>query len=810
MDAVFLKLLNMSVTAGWLILAVVVLRFALSKAPKWVRCALWVLVGLRLLLPFSVESALSLIPSAETVSPDILYSQTPAITSGIPALNRAVNPVISSALAPAAGASANPIQIWTAVSSRVWLAGIAAMLLYAAFSWLRMRRRVKASLNVRDHIYLCDDIQAPFILGVVRPRIYLPSGLSAETEAHVIAHELAHLKRRDQLWKPLGFLLLSVYWFHPLIWLAYILLCRDIELACDERVIRGMEKGDMLSYSEALYSCSAPRRLVMVCPLAFGEVGVKERIKAVLNYRKPAFWILAAAVAACAVVAVCFLTNPKTDDTPRKGDAQGSGVTLSLQDVIRLSDKGEALTWRDFDGYAYTDVGSGLYIRLYEIDARFSLMIGGGSTEEAPMYIHLVSKTNPDEYFDIRQGDVAAFIGARQADPYQYSFTVYMNPLSSYFPAGTTGYLYLKGTDSFSIVDEETGEVYAAVSPVAYDWTPMDNETWHALFTVGGAPDISGIHEPLMARLSEQYYLFDMDGGLWLGEYHGEKSGMWSVYELTPYASEKQPGAEAVPDTEADPLEAAVHAAILEHHRGKTGESDFRCESHVTLLTETTSLTQTTVYALVLYQEYSFSGVSFHDVSGSHTPTAITFTVSEGGEYALSEYWEPRDGSRYAPDIREKFPPSVAEDAMDTQKYILAQEQSCYAQAVAYGEVRTDEVIAQLLAEILSSPAESSNPSDYIEAHPIAYRELTFYGDYTLRYVFAEFLKGGQNDLRGHIMRQLIDDLAPESIMRLHTDTGQAYFDAWLRQAERMYEQEGEAYMKENAPKAFLLLQMAG
>ena len=310
MDAVFLKILNMSLAAGWLIIAVVALRFLLRKAPKWLPCVLWAIVAIRLICPFSFESILSLIPSAETVSLDILYTREPVIHSGISSINSVVNPVITGSFTPTVGASVNPLQIWTAIASYVWLFGVAAMLLYVAISFLRLRKKATASLNIRDNIWICDDIKTPFILGIIKPRIYLPSGMDETQQIHVIAHESAHLKRRDHWWKPLGFLLLAVYWFNPLCWLAYIFLCRDIELACDEKVIRTMGKDDMIAYSEALLSCSVPRRLVMACPLAFGEVGVKERIKTVLNYKKPTFWIVVAAVAACVVVAVCFLTNP--------------------------------------------------------------------------------------------------------------------------------------------------------------------------------------------------------------------------------------------------------------------------------------------------------------------------------------------------------------------------------------------------------------------------------------------------------------------------------------------------------------------
>ena len=311
MAAVFLKLLNLSISASWLVLAVLVLRLISKRSPKWMNVLLWGIVALRLVLPFSIESVLSLIPSAETVSPAVVqFDPAPTITSGVNIIDNAVNPSLSEHFAAAPTMSVNPLYVWTYLTGWVWLIGLGAMLLYALVSYLRLRRRVSVSLCVRENIYLCDAISSPFILGVVKPRIYLPSGLDEVQRQNVLSHERAHLARRDHWWKPLGFALLAVYWFNPVLWLAYALLCRDIELACDERVIRTMDESAVKTYSTVLLACSMPRKAVITCPLAFGEVGVKERVKNALHYKKPAFWVVAASVAVCVVVAVCFLTNP--------------------------------------------------------------------------------------------------------------------------------------------------------------------------------------------------------------------------------------------------------------------------------------------------------------------------------------------------------------------------------------------------------------------------------------------------------------------------------------------------------------------
>ena len=332
MEAIFIKLLNMSITASWLILVVVLLRLIFGRTSKSIRCILWALVGIRLVCPFSFESYLSLVPSAQTVSPDILYAQTPEIHSGISVFNTYVNPVISESLAPTAGASVNPMQVVSYIASIVWIAGMAAMVLYGAISYVRLRRKVTEAVPLRDNLWQSEAVISPFVLGFFRPRIYLPFHMDEEAMSHVVAHENAHIRRGDHRIKPIGFLLLTIYWFNPLIWLAYILFCRDIELACDERVVKKMPVDDKKAYSKALLTCSVSRRSIAACPLAFGEVSVKQRIKNVLNYKKPAFWIIAVALASCIAVAVCFLTNPKGISDPAK--VVGEYDTGSLSGVF--------------------------------------------------------------------------------------------------------------------------------------------------------------------------------------------------------------------------------------------------------------------------------------------------------------------------------------------------------------------------------------------------------------------------------------------------------------------------------------------
>ena len=341
MSEVFLKILNMSISASWLVLAVLLLRLALKRAPKWVSVLLWGIVAVRLICPISMESMFSLIPSAQTVSPEIMMDWTPTISTGIGSLDNVVNPIITQTFAPDPLSSANPLQILIPVASIVWLTGIAVMLIYTAISYILLRRKVATAVLLQNRIYQSENVPSPFVLGILKPKIYLPFQLDGQSLEHVIAHEMSHIRRKDHWWKPIGFLLLALHWFNPLMWVGYILLCRDIELACDEKVIKELDNENRASYTEALVACSIHRRSIAACPLAFGEVGVKERVKSVMNYKKPAFWIVVAAIVSCIVVAVCFLTNPKTsasNDPSLPPDIQDPNASQFVATVLEVHD----------------------------------------------------------------------------------------------------------------------------------------------------------------------------------------------------------------------------------------------------------------------------------------------------------------------------------------------------------------------------------------------------------------------------------------------------------------------------------------
>lgn len=464
MSEVFLKIVNMSISAGWIVLAVILLRLLLKKAPKWITVLLWGLVAVRLLCPFSIESILSLMPSGETISPEIMMEKVPQIDSGVPIVNTIVNPYISESFAPNPDDSANPLQIIVPLLAIAWVVGIVGMLLYTAISYLRLRRKIGTAVLLKDNIYQSESVVSPFVLGIIKPKIYLPFNMANKDLEHVIAHENAHIRRKDHLWKPLGFLILSVYWFNPLMWLGYILLCRDIELACDEKVIKEFDTLQKADYSEALLNCSVNRRIIAACPLAFGEVGVKNRVKTILNYKKPAFWIVVVAIVTSIAVAVCFLTNPKKDNkdgnvnTPiissQETGSDLKGVSLEIvnngfhlprpyievdwinetSDKILFGDEFNILYWQNGSwkscqneemywhaiGYIMEPKKSGT--KLYEL-AGFNFGKAGKYRFEAPFFIDGKSETEYTAWVEFSLTSDANFAESFYFDPMELLYS---------------------------------------------------------------------------------------------------------------------------------------------------------------------------------------------------------------------------------------------------------------------------------------------------------------------------------------------------------------------------------------------------
>ncbi|SFU74432.1 M56 family metallopeptidase [Butyrivibrio sp. M55] len=304
MERVFLFVLNNAITVSALIIAIIIVRALGKKMPKWITCMLWMIVAVKLIVPVQFESVFSMIPTGEPIS---------------------VNNVVGKSMQIVSGSKVMELYFkMFHVGMLLWLVGVAVMLTYAVTTYVLIRKKVSASVKIDSKVYECDDISDSFILGIISPRVYLPSALSGEARKYILKHEFAHLSRRDYIWKPLGFAILSVYWFNPLCWVAYILLCKDIEYACDEKVTKNIENGEKAEYCRILLENSVPGKMIAACPVAFGGIDVKDRIKNVVNYKKPAFWITIASIMVCIAVGVCFATNKgsKTVDEQQMAEAE--------------------------------------------------------------------------------------------------------------------------------------------------------------------------------------------------------------------------------------------------------------------------------------------------------------------------------------------------------------------------------------------------------------------------------------------------------------------------------------------------------
>lgn len=369
MTKVFLYLANRSIRAGFLILAVIGLRFLFRKLPKGPQLLLWAVVALRLAVPFSPESPWSLLPGAEPLSsqatintplqrdPSILQAENEI---SVPAATEAPHVVTgaapTTATQPQTGSSASPgaletpaasvlgdLDVFFRICTAVWLLGMAAMIAYGLISYLRLRKKLSVSLRQDGRIYICDEISSPFVLGLCRPRIYLPSSLSPAAKPYVLAHEQAHLRHGDAWWKLFGFLLLSVYWFHPLVWAAYALFCRDLEMACDERAVKGMDDRQRKDYACTLLLCAAPKGSFSVCPVAFSQNSIKARIRNLLQKKNARLWAGLLALIAALVVILCFATNPKSAKIPVTSVNSTISATDALDAIILDADSNQIL-----------------------------------------------------------------------------------------------------------------------------------------------------------------------------------------------------------------------------------------------------------------------------------------------------------------------------------------------------------------------------------------------------------------------------------------------------------------------------------
>ena len=452
MEVLFLKILNMSITATYVLVAVLVLRLLLKRTPKWISYSLWCIVLFRLICPISLSSAFSIFGSLgktasvgngiEHIPADVGMMVTPQMDIGTTSANTIINNALPAAT-PAV--SVNPMQMLIFIGTCLWLTGVTVMLIYSVVSYLRLKHRMREATLFSGNVFETDKIASPFVCGLIKPKIYLPVGLSDNERHYVLRHEQTHIARRDHLIKPLAFLVLSVHWFNPFMWLAFILMSRDLEMSCDEKVVSVLDSEGKAGYSSALIQLAMKRPILAGSPLAFGESGAKGRVKNVLNYKKPAFWVLIVSTAAVILVAVPLLTNPIK--TPEPLDASSPNTIYAL------------------------------------------------------------------------------------APTYAFDECLYMNPLSSYYPVGTTGQIYLFNPDgAFTIISEETREIQESISLI--DWTgkEVDTKEWNSLFNIGNPVDLSSYSVRKQYKAADKYRIYQMDEEVWLATIR--EGSIWSLYRL--------------------------------------------------------------------------------------------------------------------------------------------------------------------------------------------------------------------------------------------------------------------------------------
>ncbi|MBQ2848410.1 MAG: hypothetical protein IJE74_09170 [Clostridia bacterium] len=995
---VFFWVLNTSISASFLVGAIVILRLVLKKAPKAIFVVLWGLVALRLICPFTIESALSLIPSAETIPTEQFYYQYEQHDD----YNIAIvdNPIYPEAITYTTG-SVGSAGFKSIVYYLVWLGGIGAMLAYTAVSYIIVKRKVKFSAPLKGNIRICDSIKTPFILGIIKPKIYIPSDMNEQDNEYVVAHERAHLKRRDHWWKPLGFLLLSVHWFNPVMWVAYILLCRDIELACDEKVIKDLGTDIKKSYSEALLNCSAPRKMIAACPLAFGEVGVKQRIKSVLSYKKPAFWVIIITVIASIAVAVCFMTNPEASsiDEVHGGIFKNNyritivsgekaynissqtaiGSTVDFLEEIKISkapiDESRSeersadykvilyknkknpeiytvLNFNsDLDEMWINDsvkpsktyrVKNPLKVRqIFDVSMEKYLSDGYGNTDVQWDYMPMLSYTGY-YYFpiqlDLDYDSAKAACSAGELIDYDVKYpaempknnvleldkghNIYWCPSAGVNEAVEEAEISLWIYKDFKTIHEAKIRIvreeatdgiyyssYAASMTSESEIVMVQSETGGKIIPLNEFMQ----NQPAISLLSEENYeeaanrfgtetirLFDAQAfgkDIFVGCEYDEKLGIaifakdengykfkdalmqYTLHErgenvyFLPYTSNSGSyyfvlsanpelariaftgdyektflvnhspalivadqtkefnnripagqgtstgftfsydfydktgnilGDAASPAVTIDPLTEAIKSAIISRHKKVKPDGLFRCVSVSYLDVREFSGTPIeggkhikgyTADAFIRYTEFTFNEGYLKEVSGYSQPMTFNFEVDDANQYLLMGFLDIR---------KEDYSKKYESVNIDSEKMT----QDCYAQAVEYYKINTDAVIERLFERIAAAKINSENAVDYLNACPNENYELIYYGDYTLKYIFSEFLKGGQTDMRGKIMRRVMDSLLGGEAIKYYAENGQEYFDHWKQHVIEQQNRVGLEYMKEHSPKAAMLIEM--
>ena len=669
----------------------------------------------------------------------------------------------------------------------IWILGIIVLFFCSVVSTIRLYRQIGCSMLLRDNIYLADHIPSPFVLGVLRPRIYLPSALNGREQEYIILHEQCHIYRRDYIFKMLAFVALCLHWFNPFVYLAFVLAGKDMEMSCDEAVMRKMD-GDIRSeYAASLLKLAVGRRMIAGVPLAFGEGNPKSRIKNVMHYKKPAFWVLLIAVIVCVLGGVSLLTNPVEKHVTMEW---AKGLNVEDVDKIELVVLPQDIEkqYKDFPAEAFADV-----VALIN-ESRGNYLLSHEDVYGSSIFFYLTMADGiKHEVGNI--GNYYLFIDGDYFDAgYDWlsSWDRYYREGNAALPAGffDTGY-DVSSDVKFQAKVLEVHEKTLLVEPLEGS-LELDSAD---LF------DISLEHLAVSPQIDVGAIVEISYNGEIIESYPAQLGRIDQILVLSEVEENN-------PISTMSEEEMAIANAIMEYNIPRQAEGyDFACCSFVNL--ETVSATPVvgstghviTYYGWAMYMICNFLENGIEERGGSHVPVALTFLLDENG-YTLQEYWEPRDGSYYTSDIREVFPSHIAEEAINSQKYVRQQIQDCYAQAVVYGQLDTDVIIANLLREICSdTSATSSNPQDYIDAHSLTYRELCYYGDFTVQYCVERFEQGGETGLEGHIMARLCEELL-DIKEKIPADaktvsTGQEWYDALKAHTSNVIEKYIQKKVKE-------------
>ena len=841
----FMTVFNMSWTASVIIGIVLLLRLALRKAPRRFSYLLWAVVLFRLLCPFTLESVYSLpiFTNPANIPPGLLLDTAVPITS-IPALaNETIGDIANGGLGiltiyggkTAEGeqiiTQAVHGQVWPLLLGYVWVIGMGVMVIRGIVSYAKLRRRLVGAVLLRENIWLSDSIETPFVTGLFRPRIYLPSGLSAREQDYILLHERTHLRQGDHVFRLLAFSALCVHWFNPLVRLAFRVSGRDMEMSCDERVLSQMGADVKADYSESLLRLTAGARPLAATPLAFGEGDTESRVKHVLHYKKPALWVtILAAAGITAAILFLALNRAQTADitgvyvlenmTEEQRMTQLRYIDLRADGTAELGHSALSSYYIPLCLYNVTNGEVWLY-EFYETDNRAGkrgdrIAVLTITADGALEFASTTRSLRPGARYVKEQPIITLPQGQEAVSKHIGGPLYYWSEEAIYIDDGMGERTVVSGEQLSSVffmdvTGDDTRElVFYTIEDGGYRLHAITNAE-NAMYAI--RYDMAQILEAELETIPSRGLLtasFNAGASLYTLRIEGGALVLFDTGE-TLYQENPEPhptqGAPTIPapgsaeqaasegavhltsalpeETAPRALRQAVSDALMNDRDAGHKPGVYRTYAGTLLAVESDD-TQVTAYLMALSLDFAYDGDDFAELGAGHLPMAMTFDTSGGG-YVLKEVWRPRDGSYYMPDVQAKFPEAAHADALDTQKIITPHMIQCYAAVMDFLGADMNGRIAALLARICASPLTASNPQAYIDEHYLEYRELVYYGQNTLDYCFARFAQGGQTDLNGHIMAAACRDI----LRALGTNngdgdfiTGQAWYDALMTQPD--------------------------